>query len=152
MKQIVAIFFTLCLLSVSLLSGCGEQSTSEKPVKEEEQTMKKEKITEQDKIAQIETMLKEGLRDGADVEYDEGKKQFSVIMTNDKLKDSLNKIKENPADKKWPKLIKAFQHLSKQIESNLAKGYTIRLVEPDNKEQTMLTITDGKTTYDFAAQ
>ncbi|EUJ52641.1 hypothetical protein [Listeria fleischmannii] len=97
-------------------------------------------------------MLKEGLRDGADVEYDGGKKQFSVIMTNDKLKDSLNKIKENPADKKWPKLIKAFQHLSKQIESNLAKGYTIRLVEPDNKEQTMLTITDGKTTYDFAAQ
>ncbi|STY34624.1 hypothetical protein [Listeria fleischmannii] len=118
MKQIVAIFFTLCLLSVSLLSGCGEQSTSEKPVKEEEQTMKKEKITEQDKIAQIETMLKEGLRDGADVEYDEGKKQFSVIMTNDKLKDSLNKIKENPADKNGPSLLKhfnIFQNKSKVI-------------------------------------
>ncbi len=148
---------TLALVSVTLITGCGEQTTSKKPIKDEEQTMKKESITENnseeqndEKVEQIKQMLKEGLRDGADIQYQD--KQFTVLMTNDKLKESLNAIKENPSDKKWKKLIKAFELLSKQIETNLAKGYTIRLADPENENNTMLTILDGKVTYDFSKE
>ncbi|WP_244169952.1 MULTISPECIES: hypothetical protein [Listeria] len=158
-KNLRNVMSILLLVSVTIITGCGEQATSNKPVKDEEQrqTMKKENVTENnseeqsaEKVEQIKQMLKEGLRDGADVSYQD--KQFTVMMTNDKLKESLNKIKENPADKKWKKLIKAFELLSKQIETNLAKGYTIRLADPEDINKTMLTILDGKVTYDFSKE
>ncbi|MGJ8730667.1 hypothetical protein ACRW9N_09385 [Listeria aquatica] len=147
------------LISMSLLTGCGEESSSKKSVKEEEQTMKKEKTVEQNvtdqndkKVSQIKQMLEQGLQGGANIEYDSAKKQFDVIMTDSRLTDSLNNIKEDPTNEKWPKLIKAFKKLSKQIKSGLDSGYTIRLADPADETKTMLTILDGKVTYDFSAK
>ncbi|WP_163655299.1 hypothetical protein [Listeria sp. PSOL-1] len=141
----------LCILMAlfsinTLLGGCGD---SEKPTKKTETQAKKVDVEDKN-VAKIKKLLSKSLGDNASINYVADKKQFDLIATSDQLKQALTKIKdENTGEKEWQTLVQAFKQISLQIKAAYKEDYSVRLADPNDTKESLLTVRNGEVIYNF---
>ncbi|CAM3050023.1 hypothetical protein [Lactiplantibacillus plajomi] len=108
---------------------------------------KREAATLKLKEASILKQLKENYKELGKVSFDKSSKTFTITPTGKKYVKSLKIIKAHPTEnqKAITTITSNFESLSKSMKKNLAAGYTVRLLQPDTTDTTLLSFKDGKT-------
>jgi len=111
-----------------------------------EASQKKAAATTKLKEDSILKQLKANYKSIGTFTLDRETKTFTLMPTNKKYVKSLKIIKKYPAknQKALTTVTTNYESLSSSIKKNLAKGYTIRVLQPDTKNTTLLSLKDGK--------
>ncbi|AVK60517.1 hypothetical protein C5Z25_01435 [Lactobacillus sp. CBA3605] len=111
-----------------------------------EDTTKKAAATIKLKENNILKQLKSNYHTIGTVTLDRTTKTFTVNPTNKDYVQSLKTIQKYPDknQKARTTITTNFQTLSSSIQKNLAAGYTIRLMQPEQPDNTLLSVKDGK--------
>jgi len=111
-----------------------------------EDSQKKAAATTKLKEDSILKQLKANYQSIGTFTLDRQTKTFTLTPTNKKYVKSLKIIKKYP-DKNQKALTTVttnYESLSSSIKKNLAKGYTIRILQPGTKNTTLLSLKDGQ--------
>lgn len=112
------------------------------------QSKAKQELTE----SSILNSIRQSYKSMGKVSFDNSTKTYSLLPTNASFVKPLRQIIANPAqanEANFDQMITNFKTTSKSIESNLGKGYTIQLLNPDKTNQKLLAVKDQNVTYNF---
>lgn len=106
---------------------------------------KKAAATTKLKEESILKQLKANYRSMGSVSFDDSTKTFTVTPTDKKYVKSLKTVKKYPDqnEKAITTITQNFESLSSSIKKHLAKGYTVRLLDPSTPNKTLLSVKDG---------
>lgn len=106
---------------------------------------KKAAATTKLKEESILKQLKANYRSMGTVSFDDSTKTFTVTPTDKKYVKSLKTVKKYPDqnEKAITTITQNFESLSSSIQKHLAKGYTVRLLDPSTHDTTLLSVKDG---------
>ncbi|MFC6202337.1 hypothetical protein ACFP1L_10685 [Lactiplantibacillus nangangensis] len=106
---------------------------------------KKAAATTKLKEESILKQLKANYRSMGTVSFDDSTKTFTVTPTDKKYVKSLKTVKKYPDqnEKAITTITQNFESLSTSIKKHLAKGYTVRLLDPSTPNTTLLSVKDG---------
>jgi len=106
---------------------------------------KKAAATTKLKEESILKQLKANYRSMGSVSFDDSTKTFTVTPTDKKYVKSLKTVKKYPDqnEKAITTITQNFESLSNSIKKHLAKGYTVRLLDPSTPNTTLLSVKDG---------
>lgn len=84
------------------------------------------------------------------VSYRESDQTFVITPTDDQMKEALTAMQNDHSIAKqigWDNLTKNLTQSSASIKKALGSGYSLELAAPSDNQQALLTVKDGKVTY-----
>ncbi|CAJ1228242.1 hypothetical protein [Lactiplantibacillus xiangfangensis] len=111
-----------------------------------EESQKRAAATTKLKEENILKQLQSNYKGVGTVAFNKASKTFTITPTGKKYVKSLKIIKAHPTDnqKAITTITTNFKSLSKSLKKNLTSGYTIRLLEPDKTDATLVSVKDGQ--------
>ena len=106
---------------------------------------------EKEKLKIVESTLKENFAGKADIILDTDTKEVKIIPIGEMAEGMLPLVnsRDNPEVREaWGGMRESFRLASQSIYNNVAKGVVMHMVNPYNKENTLLTVVDGLVVYD----
>lgn len=132
-----------------LLGACGSEVESETNMNEFE-TSDVSETTEtveanSDVSAKIKThkiALEEIHGADARIEYRESDKSFIITPTSQSFIDTIVYV-VNKDKVSWKELVDGYADISEQIKNDVGEGYSIKMTNPQNREETIIFVKDG---------
>ena len=106
---------------------------------------------EKEKLKIVESTLKENFAGKADIILDTDTKEVKIIPIGEMAEGMLPLVnsRDNPEVREaWGGMRESFRLASQSVYNNVAKGVVMHMVNPYNKENTLLTVVDGLVVYD----
>lgn len=106
---------------------------------------------EKEKLKIVESTLKENFAGKADIILDTDTKEVKIIPIGEMAEGMLPLVnsRDNPEVREaWGSMKESFRLASQSVYNNVAKGVVMHMVNPYNKENTLLTVVDGLVVYD----
>lgn len=106
---------------------------------------------EKEKLKIVESTLKENFAGKADIVLDTDTKEVKIIPIGEMAEGMLPLVnsRDNPEVREaWGGMRESFRLASQSVYNNVAKGVVMHMVNPYNRENTLLTVVDGLVVYD----
>lgn len=137
---VIAFAFTQCMRS-----GKDETKTPAAT-----QTVSASQSEKEQKALEI---IKENFDDECKIEFNPEYKAYMLTPNYDDFSKDILSLINNPDDpqlrENWNSLVAAFEYASKNLPNVVGNGYSLVLVNPENSENQLLTVSDGEIIYNF---
>lgn len=98
-------------------------------------------------------IIKENFDDECKIEFNPEYKAYMLTPNYDDFSKDILKLINNPDNpqlrENWNSLVASFEYASKNLPNVVGNGYSLVLVNPENSENQLLTVSDGKVLYNF---
>lgn len=137
---VMAFAFTQCMRS-------GKDETKEPAAT---QTVSTSQSENEQKALEI---IKENFDDECKIEFNPEYKAYMLTPNYDDFSKDILSLINNPDDpqlrENWNSLVASFEYASKNLPNVVGNGYSLVLVNPENSENQLLTVSDGEVIYNF---
>lgn len=117
------------------------------PVKPDQASQATDQAAKEDQVLQA---LKANFEGQATVEFSKEGQAFFILPVSESMKSALVQAYNQPALVKeaWADMVENFRLASEEYGQILGTGYRLHLLNPENPENSLVSVSDGQVTYD----